>query len=54
MNEIICANCKKAFKVYEAGFANILKQVCNHLFQEKLENRLTLVEKEKFYFLKLN
>jgi hypothetical protein len=26
MNEIICPHCKKAFKVDEAGFADILKQ----------------------------
>jgi hypothetical protein len=31
MNEIICPNCKKAFKVDEAGFADILKQVRNYL-----------------------
>jgi hypothetical protein len=27
MNEIICPHCKKAFKIDEAGFADILKQV---------------------------
>ena len=27
MNDIICPNCNKAFKVDEAGFADILKQV---------------------------
>ena len=27
MNDIICPNCKKVFKVDEAGFADILKQV---------------------------
>ena len=27
MNEIICPNCSKAFKVDEAGFADIVKQV---------------------------
>jgi hypothetical protein len=47
MNEIICPNCKKAFKVDEAGFADILKQVRDHQFQEELENRLQLAEKEK-------
>ncbi len=26
MNEIICPNCHKAFKVDEAGFADIIKQ----------------------------
>lgn len=47
MNEIICPNCKKAFKVDEAGFAAILKQVRDHQFQEELENRLQLAEKGK-------
>jgi hypothetical protein len=47
MNEIICPNCKKAFKVDEAGFADILKQVRDHQFEEELTNRLALAEKEK-------
>ena len=47
MNEIICPNCKKAFKVDEAGFADILKQVRDHQFEEELNNRLILAEKEK-------
>jgi len=53
MNEIICPNCKKAFKVDEAGFADIVKQVRDHQFQEELENRLTLAEKEKESAVKL-
>jgi len=47
MNEIICPNCKKAFKVDEAGFAEILKQVRDHQFEEELQNRLDLAEREK-------
>ena len=47
MNEIICPNCKKAFKVDEAGFADILKQVRDHQFEEELNNRLALADKEK-------
>ena len=47
MNEIICPHCKKAFKVDEAGFADILKQVRDHQFEEELNNRLALAEKEK-------
>ena len=53
MNEIICPNCKKAFKVDEAGFADIVKQVRDHQFQEELENRLNLAEKEKENAIKL-
>lgn len=47
MNEIICPNCKKAFKVDEAGFAEILKQVRDHQFEEELKNRLNIAEREK-------
>ena len=53
MNEIICPNCKKAFKVDEAGFADILKQVRDHQFEEELTNRLVLAEKEKDSAVKL-
>lgn len=47
MNEIICPSCNKAFKVDEAGFADILKQVRDHQFEEELISRLKLAEKEK-------
>jgi hypothetical protein len=53
MNEIICPNCKKAFKVDEAGFADIVKQVRDHQFEEELQNRLNLAEKEKESAVKL-
>ncbi|MEH6455736.1 MAG: DUF2130 domain-containing protein [Cocleimonas sp.] len=53
MNEIICPNCKKAFKVDEAGFADILKQVRDHQFEEELTNRLALADKEKDNAVKL-
>ena len=53
MNEIICPNCKKAFKVDEAGFADILKQVRNHQFEEELEKRLKLADNEKESAVKL-
>jgi hypothetical protein len=53
MNEIICPSCKKAFKIDEAGFADILKQVRDHQFEEELEKRLKLAENEKDSALKL-
>ena len=53
MNEIICPNCKKAFKVDEAGFADILKQVRDRQFEEELQNRLNLADKEKESAVKL-
>ncbi len=39
MNEIICPNCKKAFKIDEAGFADILKQVRDDEFNKDLKDR---------------
>ena len=53
MNEIICPNCNKAFKVDEAGFADIVKQVRDHQFEEEILNRLALAEKEKESAIKL-
>jgi hypothetical protein len=53
MNEIICPNCKRAFKVDKAGFADILKQVRDHQFEEEILNRLALAEKEKESAVKL-
>ncbi|MFA6895271.1 MAG: DUF2130 domain-containing protein [Bacteroidales bacterium] len=53
MNEIICPSCKKAFKVDEAGFADILKQVRDHQFEEEIRSRLALAEKEKESAVKL-
>lgn len=53
MNEIICPNCKKAFKVDEAGFSDILKQVRDHQFEEEIQNRLKLADKEKENAVKL-
>ena len=53
MNEIICPNCNKAFKVDEAGFADIVKQVRDHQFEEELANRLELAEKDKESAVKL-
>jgi len=53
MNEIICPHCKKTFKVDEAGYADIMKQVRDHQFEEELKNRLELAEREKENAVKL-
>ncbi|CAN5420429.1 DUF2130 domain-containing protein [soil metagenome] len=53
MNDIICPNCQKVFKVDEAGFADILKQIRDHKFDEELQARLNLAEKDKENALKL-
>ena len=47
MNEIICPHCHKAFKVDEAGYADILKQVRDAEFEQQLHERLELAEKDK-------
>lgn len=53
MNEIICPHCKKAFKIDEAGFADILKQVRNHEFDSELRERIIALEREKESAVKL-
>ena len=40
MNQITCPNCETAFKVDEAGFAAILKQVRDRQFEKELQNTL--------------
>jgi hypothetical protein len=47
MNEIICPHCHKAFKVDEAGYANIVKQVRDREFDAQIRERLTLAEQQK-------
>ncbi len=53
MNEVICPHCQKAFKVDEAGFADILKQVRDHEFEQELLERVKLLEKDKENAVKL-
>jgi hypothetical protein len=47
MNEIICPHCQKAFKIDEAGYADILKQVRDHQFEEEMKIKLENAAKEK-------
>ena len=53
MNEIICPHCKKAFKIDEAGFADILKQVHDHEFEKELHERVEMLKKDKENAVKL-
>lgn len=53
MNEIKCPNCNKVFQVDDTGFADILKQVRDQKFEEEIQNRLKLAEKEKEDAVKL-
>ena len=47
MHEIICPHCGKAFKIDEAGYADILKQVRDRDFEQQLHERLELAERDK-------
>lgn len=53
MNEIKCPHCGKAFKVDEAGYADILKQVRDRDFEQQLHERLELAEKDKLNAVEL-
>ena len=53
MKDIICPHCNKAFKIDEAGYADILKQVRDHQFTEELRKRLELANQDKENALKL-
>jgi hypothetical protein len=47
MHDIICPHCSKAFKIDEAGYADIVKQVRNGEFEQQLHVRLALAEQDK-------
>lgn len=53
MHEIICPHCKKAFKIDEAGYADILKQVRDKDFDKQLCERLALAETDKLNAVEL-
>jgi hypothetical protein len=53
MHEIICPHCAKAFKIDEAGYADILKQVRDNDFEHQLHERLELAEKDKLSAIEL-
>ena len=40
MQDIICPNCEKAFKIDESGYADILKQVRDIDFEKQLNARM--------------
>lgn len=53
MHEIICPHCNKAFKIDEAGYADILKQVRDTEFEKQLHERLELAENDKLNAVEL-
>ncbi len=44
MHEIICPHCEKAFKVDEAGYADIVKQIRNGEFNEELDQKVKVAQ----------
>ena len=53
MKDIICPKCRTTFKVDEASIADIAKQVRDDQFDQELNVRMALLEKEKESALKL-
>lgn len=53
MKEIICPNCKTPFTIDESGYADIAKQIKDHLFEEEIQKRLSIAEREKESAVKL-
>jgi hypothetical protein len=53
MNEILCPHCAKTFKIDEAGYADILKQVRDSEFEQQLHDRLEQADREKQLALEL-
>ncbi|MFZ9669295.1 MAG: DUF2130 domain-containing protein [Solirubrobacterales bacterium] len=47
MHEIKCPHCGEAFKVDEAGYAEILSQVRDEAFEKAVHERLEIAEQEK-------
>lgn len=47
MSEVVCPHCHKAFKVDEAGYAQLLMQVRDQELEKQVHERLRLVEAEK-------
>lgn len=47
MHEIKCPNCGKTFNLDEAGYADILSQVRNEVFNKELNERLLIAEQDK-------
>lgn len=46
MNEIICPHCQKAFKIDEAGYADIVKQIRDREFESLLKERLDAAHRD--------
>ncbi|MDD3940214.1 MAG: DUF2130 domain-containing protein [Candidatus Pacebacteria bacterium] len=52
-NQIICPNCNQVFKIDEAGYADIVKQIRDRKFEEELQEREKTLRVEKENAVKL-
>ena len=53
MNELVCPNCQKLFKLDDSGYSEISKQVRDIEFKNALNERLELAEREKITAIQL-
>jgi hypothetical protein len=53
MNEVVCPKCDQAFKIDEAGYADIIKQVRNREFEDEIKKREEYLKSEKENAIKL-
>lgn len=54
MNQVICPKCNTSFKVDEAGYADIVKQVRGREFEKEIQERLEQAQREKEDAIKLS
>ncbi len=47
MNDVICPNCKTAFKIDESLYADITRQVRDAVFEQQIQERLALAAQDK-------
>ncbi len=53
MHPITCPHCQKTFKMDDAGFADIMKQVRNQEFEKEMTEKVATAQKEKVAELKI-
>lgn len=47
MHPITCPHCQKTFKMDDAGFADIMKQVRNQEFEKEITEKVSAAKKRK-------
>ncbi len=54
MNQVICLKCNTSFKVDQAGYADILKQIRGREFEKEIQELLGQAQREKEDAIKLS